>query len=419
MRILLITSIVFLILNFPMSSGLCQLNSHRTICWDQVSDPNVSSICVYRSTTADIGDYTLVGTVVSSVNEYTDLSSLEDGIIYYYRLRSKNNSGLYSPFTPEISRLQISENSPEEIQQLCRIDNIISMDSTSCAINWSTLSVSTGKLEYWKQGSSDFNMTLLDNKLGRNHTVIINNLEPHEIYCVRVISYSEDDRNLIISYIYDFVFGTTDNGDIEFVLKDKDIVIPEGEIISTGIKLSSNPGSEVEVEVAKIIGDSDVKIESGEFLEFTSSNWDTFQVISISAMEDDDSNNGQAIVQARVTSGVSVNSLNFVVKEDDNDRTDNENLYQNTLAQVEIYPQPFYPSENELIIDFLPNVGSVDIYNLKGLKVYESSWSGTNTIEWDGRNTSGSLISSGRYFMVIKDLKSGKKTRRAILVILK
>ena len=64
------------------------------------------------------------------------------------------------------------------------------------------------------------------------------------------------------------------------------------------------------------------------------------------------------------------------------------------------YPNPFNPKTNiELSIKEGEN-GRVDIFNIKGqiVKTYDSLTEGEHTLIWEGRNDSGSSVSSGVYF---------------------
>jgi len=79
------------------------------------------------------------------------------------------------------------------------------------------------------------------------------------------------------------------------------------------------------------------------------------------------------------------------------------------------YPNPFNPSTN---ISFaLPKAGKVEVsvFNVLGQEVNslvsEERTAGTHTVVWDGRNSSGNVVSSGIYFyrIVAGDFSQTKK----------
>jgi tetratricopeptide (TPR) repeat protein len=80
-----------------------------------------------------------------------------------------------------------------------------------------------------------------------------------------------------------------------FVTTSNTVVVPEGGQSTFQVKLSERPVSNVTATVRWISGDTDITISSGENLTFTSGNWDTYQAVTLSAAEDSDAENGEAI----------------------------------------------------------------------------------------------------------------------------
>jgi len=82
------------------------------------------------------------------------------------------------------------------------------------------------------------------------------------------------------------------------------------------VKLSAQPGADVEVSVSRIAGDTERRSSSVVSLIFTPSNWDTYQTVVLTALEDADGPTGQrrsgAVRPGRRTSMV-------VATEQDND----------------------------------------------------------------------------------------------------
>jgi len=88
-----------------------------------------------------------------------------------------------------------------------------------------------------------------------------------------------------------------------------------------------------------------------------------------------------------------------------------------STAVARIFPVPFNPDEGQLHFANIPESGTVTIYDLRGRKVYRRSWSGTTSIVWDGKNEWNTIVSSGRYYIVIKRPDGEVIDKRAILIV--
>jgi len=87
-----------------------------------------------------------------------------------------------------------------------------------------------------------------------------------------------------------------------------------------------------------------------------------------------------------------------------------------SLPKLKVYPVPFRPDESILTFENLPNAGNLIIYDIRGRKVWQGNWQGTNVFHWDGRNNRG-IVGSGRYFIVITDDSGKVVDKRAIIVL--
>jgi len=94
------------------------------------------------------------------------------------------------------------------------------------------------------------------------------------------------------------------------------ISVLEGESASFNVRLSQQPSSNTTVITTRYSGDTDINVSSGSSLEFTTSNWDTYQIVTLSAAEDSDTENGVAIIRC---SAAGLDSLEISVMEQDND----------------------------------------------------------------------------------------------------
>jgi len=86
-----------------------------------------------------------------------------------------------------------------------------------------------------------------------------------------------------------------------FVTTADTVTVPEGGQGTFRVKLSEGPASDVTAAVTRISGDTDITISSGASLTFTGVNWDTFQIVTLQAAEDDDAENGEAIFRISAT----------------------------------------------------------------------------------------------------------------------
>lgn len=95
----------------------------------------------------------------------------------------------------------------------------------------------------------------------------------------------------------DITVTEIDDDVLQLVIEaDEPIEIEEGGTASFKIKLSASPSANVTVSVSRTAGDSDITVQSGSTLTFTSSNWNDFQTVTLAAAQDDDVQNGTATI---------------------------------------------------------------------------------------------------------------------------
>ena len=75
------------------------------------------------------------------------------------------------------------------------------------------------------------------------------------------------------------------------------VSVPEGGTATFQVRLSAQPSSDVSVSVTRFSGDTDISVQSGSSLTFTTSNWSTNQTVTLSAAEDTDTANGSAVIR--------------------------------------------------------------------------------------------------------------------------
>jgi flagellar hook assembly protein FlgD len=71
----------------------------------------------------------------------------------------------------------------------------------------------------------------------------------------------------------------------------------------------------------------------------------------------------------------------------------------------------------ELTLLNLPEGGSVTIYNGNGLEVYSTEVGAETSMTWDGKNSQGSPVMSGVYYVVTKDSQDKVTDKRPIMIV--
>jgi hypothetical protein len=75
------------------------------------------------------------------------------------------------------------------------------------------------------------------------------------------------------------------------------VSVRQGSTAIFGVKLSSQPDSAVTVMVRRVSGDSDIMVTGGSSLTFATSNWDTYQTVTLSVAQDVEPLNGSATIR--------------------------------------------------------------------------------------------------------------------------
>ncbi|UCH96665.1 MAG: hypothetical protein JSV88_07390 [Candidatus Aminicenantes bacterium] len=93
--------------------------------------------------------------------------------------------------------------------------------------------------------------------------------------------------------------------------------VPEGGTATFDVRLSAQPTSEVSASVARIGGDTDISVQSGSSLTFTTANWNQNQTVTLAAKEDSDVSSDIAIIRIYAPGFA---DKDITVDEQDNDR---------------------------------------------------------------------------------------------------
>lgn len=129
-------------------------------------------------------------------------------------------------------------------------------------------------------------------------------------------SRSEQTVKPFIPAAQEFTIGQSQTPIINIITSTTSLTVPEGKTTQFQAKLSAQPTTNVTITVARSSGDSDIGIQSGGTLTFTTANWNTNQTITLSAAEDTDTTNGSATI---TLSSAGITSVNVTALESDND----------------------------------------------------------------------------------------------------
>lgn len=173
-----------------------------------------------------------------------------------------------------------------------------------------------------------------------------------------------------------------------FVTNTETVTVPEGGQNIFQVKLSEQPASDVSAAVTRVSGDADIAVISGENLTFTTSNWDTYQAVTLEASEDDDTENGQAIFRI---SADGVPNKDIIAVEQDSGSTGALMVSPDSdYTPVGTTGGPFSPSSKTYI---LQNVGTGGI-----------NWTVSKTVDWLTLSASEGRLEGGTSTTVILSL---------------
>jgi alpha-tubulin suppressor-like RCC1 family protein len=107
-----------------------------------------------------------------------------------------------------------------------------------------------------------------------------------------------------------------DNDSLSIVVDYTSVMVAEGGVGAFRVKLGAQPAGNLSVTIAKVAGgDPDISTSPGSLL-FTTSNWNEYRTVTLSATEDADTANDQATIRC---SAPGLADANVAVTEQDND----------------------------------------------------------------------------------------------------
>jgi hypothetical protein len=187
--------------------------------------------------------------------------------------------------------------------------------------------------------------------------------------------------------------------------------VPEGGTAEFDVRLSAQPAAAVEVAVERTNGDTDITITSGATMIFTTDDWSTDRTVVLACAEDPDSEDGMATIRIRSQVGPVVPDRLVTAVEGE------AGPQMAPAMPVTVYPVPFRPGQSALTIDNGVAGGTLEIFDLRGRRVWNASFGGSTSVEWNGDNVDASTVASGRYFILVKDADNRVVEKKTILVV--
>ncbi len=114
----------------------------------------------------------------------------------------------------------------------------------------------------------------------------------------------------------DITATEVDNDTLEFQTNTSAVNIPEGSTASFQVRLTAQPSNDVNVSIARQAGDTDISVQSGSSLTFSSANWNVYQPVVLAAAQDDDVDNSTAVIRI-AASGLLDKDLTATEQDDD------------------------------------------------------------------------------------------------------
>ena len=194
---------------------------------------------------------------------------------------------------------------------------------------------------------------------------------------IATIQVSDDAANITAKNI---TATETDNDELNFETNPaSDMTVDEGSTAALQIRLTAQPLSEVNVTISRISGDSDITIQSGSALTFTTANWNTFQSATIAAAQDVDTENGSANIRIS-DNDASITSKNITVNEQDDDDLNFETDVNTLIVpegdaatfQVRLSHQP--SGDVNVTVSRVSGDGDISVQAGAALKFTSSNW---------------------------------------------
>ena len=113
----------------------------------------------------------------------------------------------------------------------------------------------------------------------------------------------------------DVTVNEIDN-DQKMIVSATEVDVPEGGTATFNVRLNADIGLPLTVSVARQSGDSDISVDNGSSLDFTSGNYDEWQTVTLKAGEDADMIGGSAVIRC---SEAGLDNVDVIANEVDND----------------------------------------------------------------------------------------------------
>ena len=138
------------------------------------------------------------------------------------------------------------------------------------------------------------------------------------------------------SLVAELTATEVDDDEKGLVLSASAVTVPEGSVASYRVRLATKPAGSVTVTVARRGGggqDPDLSVLSGASLQFTTTNWNSNQTVTLRAAEDDDGEDGEATF-IHTASGGGYSSVAATVRAVESDNDTHELLFSAARVTV-------------------------------------------------------------------------------------
>ncbi|UCE43099.1 MAG: hypothetical protein JSV17_09205, partial [Candidatus Aminicenantes bacterium] len=195
----------------------------------------------------------------------------------------------------------------------------------------------------------------------------------------------------------DITANEIDDDTLNFVINPSGLDVPEGSTNTFNVSLNFQPNNTINATVTWLSGDSDITVQSGANLTFTTTNWASPHTVTLAAAEDADAGNGVATILVHDVAG-NLADRNVTATEQDDDAS-------NGAISIPLDPSQTSSGQDVRVSVQIANnfqalssfgfvfVYSSDVFSFEGVQVgsLTSNWSiTTQTVNQNRIRISGS-----------------------------
>jgi hypothetical protein len=111
------------------------------------------------------------------------------------------------------------------------------------------------------------------------------------------------------------------------------------------------------------------------------------------------------------------NNKNMIISAIDTITASGEEPNPPLAPQLNIYPVPYHPANGMMLVNNIPQGGSVAVYNDNGVEVWQEYARTGTAVTWDGKNSQGSPVMSGVYYVLVRDSSGNVTAKKPIMLV--